>query len=145
MPFRGRLERFQRDAIVRDPHQSGLAVCGQSFTATVVVALAVVTDFRVLPALVVLRVQNGHFYALVAAGRTPQRVVRPQWRYPQAIRRVHSYVRSGHAVGVVHVVIVVIHFQVGRVVPVYARVRAAGQRVVSETSYRGFVVQRGRR
>lgn len=138
-----RLQRFQRNTIVA-ADQRGLAVRRQPIVPVIVVGCAFAADLAVLPTLVVFNVQNGHFYALAARG-APLAVFR-QRGYPQAVRRVHSDVRPGHAVRVQNVVIVIIHFQVGHVVPVYARIRAARQRVLPTTHpTRRFLVQSGRR
>lgn len=163
-----RLERVQRHAVVA-VDQRGLAVRGQpvAAAATAVVRRRVAAsrpvvaaaDLAVSPALVVLQVQHGHLHGLAATPdrRAPVRLL--QRRYPQTVRRVHADVRAGHAVRVLHVVVVVVHFQVGRVVAaVDAGVRAARQRVRrSATAARAqprrrrrsrsaaAVVQRGRR
>lgn len=126
-----RLGRLQRDAAAVVADQRGLAVGRQPVAAAAAAVGAppvVAADLAVPPALVVLRVQHGHLDQLVAATGWARR---RQRRYPQAVRRVHADVRAGHGARVVHVVVVVVHLQVGRVVaPVNARVRAAGQRVL---------------
>lgn len=125
-----RLERLQRDAVLA-AHQRGFAVGGQPVADR---------DLAILAALVVLRVQNGHFHGLMAP-RAPV----GQRRDPQAVRGVHADERAGHAVRVLHVVVVVVHLQVGHVVAaVNARVRATRQRVVPVVTPRSLV-EGGRR
>lgn len=134
---RGRLERFQRGAIVAG--QRRLAVGGQPVSAA-----APVADLAIFPILVVLHVQNGHLHALGQLIPGTQVALR-QRRYPQAVSRVHADVRPGHAVRVVDVIVVVVHLQIRRVVPaVNARVRAARQRILQPEALRP-VVQSGRR